>query len=53
MSRLVGTRIDVAVVFGKKVDVVEHVAVVGVQLPRFVIADVHQHRAVELAGARL
>ena len=47
VSRLVGTRVDVAVVLGKKVDVVEHVAVVGVKASRFVEADVHQHRAVE------
>ena len=48
VSRLVGTRVDVAVVLGKKVDVVEHVAVVIVEASRFVEADVHQHRAVEL-----
>ena len=47
VSRLVGAAVDVSVVLGQKVDVVEDVARVVGLFTRLRVADVHQHRSVE------
>ena len=53
VSRLFGTRIQVAVVLGKKVDIVEDEAVVATQTTSLNETDVQQHRSVELHVRRL
>lgn len=53
MARLVGTRVDVGVVLGQQVDVVEEVALVISSPARLREADVEQHAAVETARRRL
>ena len=47
VSRLFRTVVDVSVVLGQKVDVVEDVARVVGLFTRLRVADVHQHRSVE------
>ena len=47
VSRLVGAAVEIAVVLGQKVDVVEDVARVVGLFTRLRVADVHQHRSVE------
>jgi len=54
VARLVGTRVEVGVVLGQQVDVVEEVAVVVSASPaRLREANVQQHAAVETARRRL
>ena len=47
VSRLFRAVVDIAVVLGQKVDVVEDVARVVGLFTRLRVADVHQHRSVE------
>ena len=47
VSRVFRTVVDVSVVLGQKVDVVEDVARVVGLFTRLRVADVHQHRSVE------
>ena len=53
VSRLFRTVVDVSVVLGQKVDVVEDVARVVGLFTRLRVADVHQHRSVEPGRQRL